>query len=380
MCRYLPPFPVFQKVKRKKYLRFVQTQNTSRKSKTEYFSTREKVEGLPPQSYFLFVVMRGTQIFRRLLPTAPLLSWGGTGGWGDDAEAGWGKSTGSNPTSGNTGGGFGGSTTTPSTGWGSTSPPSSGGGWGGQQSSPPSRGGGFGGDNAGGGGGWQDRGGRGGPKPWSGGDQGWNSAPTGSSRPMRSMRGRGRGGFGSSRSESQGGWGKPPPQEDQAWGAAPPSFEPPVRRVDPLTLTAVEVDIDGVKKLVGQRIIVSGVSDDTSWQTLKDHLKQVGEIGFCRVLPGGRAIAEFITPEEASKAISELQGSELEGATLFMREDRDCPVLIHTRKKIREAREAQMRAKKAEENANEATNAAREVSAAEKIASFASENQETATP
>lgn len=121
-----------------------------------------------------------------------------------------------------------------------------------------------------------------------------------------------------------------------------------MRRVDPLTLTAVEVEIDGVKKLVGQRVQITGLSDDTTWHTLKDHLRQVGEVTFCKVFSNGRAMVEFPTPEDSARAITELQGSELQGATLFMREDREDVVLVNTRRKIREARDAQLRARKEE--------------------------------
>ncbi|CCW63046.1 unnamed protein product [Phytomonas sp. EM1] len=143
-------------------------------------------------------------------------------------------------------------------------------------------------------------------------------------------------------------WGRPQGADEEAWRAAPPSFTPPVRRVDPLTLTAVEVEIDGIKKLVGQRVQVTGLADGTSWQTLKDHLRQAGEVTFCKLFSNGRAMVEFSTPEDASRAITELQASELEGATLFLREDREDIVLLNTRRKIREARDAQLRARKEE--------------------------------
>ncbi|EPY22977.1 hypothetical protein STCU_07982 [Strigomonas culicis] len=59
-------------------------------------------------------------------------------------------------------------------------------------------------------------------------------------------------------------------------------------------------------------------------------------------------MVEFSTPEDAARAITELQASELEGATLFLREDREDTVLVNTRRKIREAREAQLRKRKEE--------------------------------
>lgn len=118
-----------------------------------------------------------------------------------------------------------------------------------------------------------------------------------------------------------------------------------------MTLTAAPVIIDDIKKLVGQRVLISGLSDETTWHSLKDHMRQAGECTFCKVFSGGRAVVEFTTPEEAAKAITELQGSELEGGTVYLREDREDVVLINTKRKIREAREALQRKKKEEEQA-----------------------------
>lgn len=184
-----------------------------------------------------------------------------------------------------------------------------------------------------------------GKNQWSGNDEGWKNAPTGSKR--QSNRGNFRRGKSNPGWGSGGGvWGKPEVVDEDTWSAAPPSFTPPVRRVDPLSLTAVEVEIDGIKKLVGQRVQITGLADETSWQTLKDHLRQAGEVVFCRRFSNGRAMVEFSTPEDAARAITELQASELEGATLFLREDREDTVLINTRRKIRDARDAQLRKRK----------------------------------
>lgn len=291
--------------------------------------------------------MRKTVVTLLFAPSSLLLQgWGGAakGGWGDDSSesssGGWGKPAATRGGWGDEGG---------SSGRGRSDD----GGWG----KPPGRR-----DDAGNGG-W----GSGAPKKsWGGGDGGWGSAPTGASR------GRGRGfggetrggpgGFGgrsrgSSRSDSSNVWGSPTTVDADAWSTAPPSFTPPVRRVDPLTLTAVEVEIDGIKKLVGQRVLITGLSDDTTWHILKDHLRQVGEVTYCRIFSSGRAMVEFVTPEEAARAITELQASELQGATLFLREDREDTVLINTRRKIREARDAQLRARKEEEEAKKVAQA-----------------------
>lgn len=294
---------------------------------------------------------------------------GGGGGWGSGgggaSGGGWGSSDSGAAAPASGGGGWGGG------GGGGAS--SGGGGWGNDGGAGGGGGGGFGGRsggrrgrgnrdfNGGGGGGWGSRDSNGGGGGWGSGGGGGGDWGGGSSKPSwggdagwrdsSSSGGRGRGARGNfrrGRQEGGGGgmWGQPAAADEEAWNAAPPSFQPPVRRVDPLSLTAVEVDVDGVKKLVGQRVLVSGLSDETTWHTLKDHLRQAGDVGFCRIFSGGRGVVEFATPEEAARCITELQASELEGATLYLREDREDTVLINTRRKIREARDAQLRARK----------------------------------
>ncbi|KAG5469287.1 hypothetical protein LSCM1_02502 [Leishmania martiniquensis] len=297
---------------------------------------------------FASLLMRGSAVC--------LQGWGSSGGgsgWGGaDSQAGGGWGSARDATSAGSGWGGAGDSTTPQ--WGSE------GGYGGRSGGGGGRGGGggfrgrsgwgakdssdgWGGGSSSGGGWGSDGGGRGSGRSGWGGDGGWRDAPSGGRQ--RNMRGnfrRGRGGGGG------GVWGQPAVADEEAWNAAPPSFQPPVRRVDPLTLTAVEVEVDGVKKLVGQRVLVSGLSDETTWHTLKDHLRQAGDITFCRLFSGGRGMVEFAVPEDAARCITELQASELEGATLYLREDREDTVLINTRRRIREAREAQLRARKQE--------------------------------
>lgn len=285
-------------------------------------------------------MLRKTNVKLWFLSSAVLhQGWGGSAGGG-----GWGDSGGSS-----SGGGWGSAGASKSSGWGSASSGDSGKSRWGDSSSDRSGGGWGGGDQQRKSSGWGEQQQAG--NAWTQGDAGWKGAPTGD----RASRGGSRGNFRRGRGFGQGGshggggvWGEPAKVDEEAWAAAPPSFTPPVRRVDPLTLTAVEVEIDGVKKLVGQRVQLSGLSDETTWQTLKDHLRQASEVTFCKIFSNGRAMVEFSTPEDAARAITELQGSELEGATIFLREDREDTVLVNTRRKIREARDAQLRARKQE--------------------------------
>jgi RNA recognition motif-containing protein len=80
---------------------------------------------------------------------------------------------------------------------------------------------------------------------------------------------------------------------------------------------------------VGRRVYVMNLSWDTTWQTLKDHFRQVGNVVYteCMTEQGGRSkgcgIVEFEYAEDALKAISALSNSELDGRSILVREDRE---------------------------------------------------------
>ena len=64
-------------------------------------------------------------------------------------------------------------------------------------------------------------------------------------------------------------------------------------------------------------------------QDLKDHMRSTGEVLHADVLhgPDGRSkgcgLVEFQTPDEAQRAIQELNDTELMGRMIFVREDRE---------------------------------------------------------
>ena len=74
---------------------------------------------------------------------------------------------------------------------------------------------------------------------------------------------------------------------------------------------------------VGKRVYVGNLKFTTSWQTLKDHFKPVGDVVHAKLIARGCGIVEFETPEDARRAILELNDSELEGRPLQVREDRE---------------------------------------------------------
>ncbi|KAK2077604.1 hypothetical protein QBZ16_004449 [Prototheca wickerhamii] len=80
---------------------------------------------------------------------------------------------------------------------------------------------------------------------------------------------------------------------------------------------------------VGRRVYVSNLAWRTSWQDLKDHFRTAGEVVYSNVIKDadgrskGWGIVEFSQPEEAVEAISTLNGSELGGRNIMVREDRE---------------------------------------------------------
>ena len=84
---------------------------------------------------------------------------------------------------------------------------------------------------------------------------------------------------------------------------------------------------------VGTRVFVGNLSFATSWQNLKDFGKTVGEVMHADVIlnkegrPAGSGILQFTDPQYAAAAIENLNGAELDGRQVFVREDREDKVL-----------------------------------------------------
>ncbi|EKX39611.1 hypothetical protein GUITHDRAFT_160003 [Guillardia theta CCMP2712] len=79
----------------------------------------------------------------------------------------------------------------------------------------------------------------------------------------------------------------------------------------------------------GRRVYVGNLSWECKWQDLKDHMRTAGNVLHADVMTGpdgrskGCGLVEFSSPEEAVRAIQELNETELMGRMIFVREDRE---------------------------------------------------------
>lgn len=76
-------------------------------------------------------------------------------------------------------------------------------------------------------------------------------------------------------------------------------------------------------------VYVWNLSYETSWQDLKDHMRKAGNVDQANILNDssgasiGCAVVVYQRPQEAARAIRELQNSELNGRNISVREDRN---------------------------------------------------------
>jgi len=75
----------------------------------------------------------------------------------------------------------------------------------------------------------------------------------------------------------------------------------------------------------GFRLIVSGISRDTSWQDLKDFGREAGSVSFADIDRDnvGDGILEYLTREDSDRAVKQLDGKELRGQSVRVVADND---------------------------------------------------------
>ena len=78
-------------------------------------------------------------------------------------------------------------------------------------------------------------------------------------------------------------------------------------------------------------VYVWNLTADTSWQDLKDHMRKAGNVDSATILTNAQGesvccgVVVYQKPQEAARAIRELQNSELKGQPIYVREDRVQP-------------------------------------------------------
>lgn len=99
-----------------------------------------------------------------------------------------------------------------------------------------------------------------------------------------------------------------------------------------------EAPVAAAKPLVSNRVFVGNLSWRTSWQNLKDHMRDAGDVVYADVFyerrsgpqhqPGRRprskgcGVVEYETVEDAQRAIEELNESNLDGRKIFIQPDK----------------------------------------------------------
>lgn len=90
-----------------------------------------------------------------------------------------------------------------------------------------------------------------------------------------------------------------------------------------------ENDLKRERSSDSNRLFVYNLTWDTTWQQVKDYFSNIGPVTFADILreggPDGRskgcAVVEFEKNEDAERAINELNGTSLNGRTIYCRED-----------------------------------------------------------
>ena len=95
------------------------------------------------------------------------------------------------------------------------------------------------------------------------------------------------------------------------------------------SLSCADITGMGEEIRVGRRCFVSNLAWRTSWQDLKDKFRDCGTVVYANVMRDesnrskGWGIVEFETAEEAVNAMNTLNGAEIHGRPIIVREDRE---------------------------------------------------------
>jgi len=100
---------------------------------------------------------------------------------------------------------------------------------------------------------------------------------------------------------------------------------------------------DGKFRRTNYRLVVQNISSGTSWQDLKDHMKQAGEIIYSTVNRNNarEGLVEFKHKEDMERALDELDDSKLDGRRIKLVEEQRSPSRSRSRSGRRERRRSE---------------------------------------
>nr|2M7S_A Chain A, Serine/arginine-rich splicing factor 1 [Homo sapiens] len=70
------------------------------------------------------------------------------------------------------------------------------------------------------------------------------------------------------------------------------------------------------------RVVVSGLPPSGSWQDLKDHMREAGDVCYADVYRDGTGVVEFVRKEDMTYAVRKLDNTKFrshEGETAYIR-------------------------------------------------------------
>jgi RNA recognition motif-containing protein len=89
-------------------------------------------------------------------------------------------------------------------------------------------------------------------------------------------------------------------------------------------------DSDDPMMSASRGVFCGNLSYETTWQSLKDHMRQAGEVTRADILTDratgrskGCGVVEYEDAADARKALKDLHETELDGRQIFLREDRE---------------------------------------------------------
>jgi len=122
---------------------------------------------------------------------------------------------------------------------------------------------------------------------------------------------------------------------------AEPYSRRPARNTNGISTRRVASAGRNEQRLSSKSVFVNNLSFDTTWQSLKEHMKAAGWVIRADVMmdESGRSkgcgLVEFESYEDARTAMQTLDGSELDGRQIFVREDREGGKAVETRQTFR---------------------------------------------